>query len=616
MSEKTYQRIFLLFFAFLAISLVAPVNYATVGVDAGWTEAILMMIQKGKIFGKDLMFTYGPLGYLSFKIPPEKASVIPLLLMDILSIAHLIFLLKLTFDRFEGKKWTFPAIIGLIIIFPWGLFADLSFTFLYFFIFWILYAYYWNKSIGTWAALCIVILLFFVKVNISLIVCFLFLLSSIILVASNKINWKLAVLQNLLLVAGIVVGSKLLNVDLINYILYSLPLIDSYQDSMATIIISNKDLAIFLVLEAMIFAVFCWQIFVQKASFKHHFYLYFLLLILSFLGFKQAHTAISNPNLFGFFLLLPMVNGLLFLFSDKDFQTKIGWGFVGVLCLNLIATQYIRYSDGNHSLKGYMSTFRAVNVNPIRYFDRLFSYSYAENFNHKPLQLPSEIKNKIGQKTVDILHNDIAYVFFNELNYNPRPIIQTYSAYADVLMKLNGQKFASQTAPAFVLFKLEQFREQNPFWADTDVNFELLNRYSVDQQFTVGKDTLLLLNKTQAANHFQPFVLRFDHIKQNEFIPLPQKSEPYKMIAHLEYSLWGKLCRLLFQPPYMYCTVYYADGSQKDFRVVDKILKAGVLANKRVLTQQELLTFYTSKGQKNINVTGLKFHSRFPWAFL
>ncbi len=66
----------------------------------------------------------------------------------------------------------------------------------------------------------------------------------------------------------------------------------------------------------------------------------------------------------------------------------------------------------------------------------------------------------------------------------------------------------------------------------------------------------------------------------------------------------------------MYCTVYYADGSQKDFRVVDKILKAGVLANKRVLTQQELLTFYTSKGQKNINVTGLTFHTRFPWAYL
>lgn len=616
MSKKTYQRVFLSAFALLAISLISPVNYATVGVDAGWTEAILMIIQKGKIFGQDLMFTYGPLGYLSFKIPPEKASVLPILLLDCIAIAHLVFLLKLAFDRFEGNKWLYPAFWGLVILMPWGLFADLSFTFLYFFIFWILYAYYWNKTMGTWAALAITILLFFIKVNISLIVCFLFLLSSLILVASTKINWKLAFIQNLLLIAGIVVGSNLLHVDLPHYILYSLPLIDSYQDSMATIIISNKDLALFLLIESMIFAVFCWQIFVQKAHFKHLFYLYFLLLLITFLGFKQAHTAISNPNLFGFFLLLPMVNGLLFLFSNQTYQTKIGWGFVSVLFLNLIATQYIRYADGNHTVTGYLSTFRAIHVNPIRYVDQLFSYSYADNFTNKPLQLPTEIKKKIGQKSVDMLHNDISYVYFNQLNYNPRPIIQTYSAYDEKLMKLNGQKYASKTAPDVVLFKLDPFREQNPFWADTDVNVELLKRYAVDQQFTVGNDTLLLLTKTKSVHNYKPFVFHLSNIKQDEFIAIPQKSEPYKLVANLQYSLWGKLCRLFFQPPYMYCTVYYADGTLKDFRVVDKILKGGVLVNKRVLTQKELFTFYTSKGQKNINVVGLKFHSRFPWAYL
>jgi hypothetical protein len=184
------------------------------------------------------------------------------------------------------------------------------------------------------------------------------------------------------------------------------------------------------------------------------------------------------------------------------------------------------------------------------------------------------------------------------------------------LMQLNGRKYASTSAPDFVLFKLDQFREQNPFWADTDVNFELLNRYAADEQFTVGQDTLLLLQKTKSLKKNQPFVFNLPHITQDQYIPIPQKNGPFRMIANLEYSIWGKICRFIFQPPYMYCTVYYADGTQKDFRVIDKILKGGVIVNKRVVTQKELATFYMHNGEKNTNVSGIKFHTRFPWAYL
>jgi hypothetical protein len=616
MAEKLYQRIFLGFFALLAIALVTPINYATVGLDASWTQAILMIMQQGKTFGHDLMFTYGPLGYLSFKLPPENGSVIPILLVDCISVGHFVYLLKLAFDRFEGNKWIYPAILGLVILLPWGFFADLSFTFLYFFVFWILYAYYQNKTIGTWVALLIAILLFFIKVNISLIVCALFVLNSIILASTQKTTWKLAITQNLLLLLGIMLGSSFLHVDLINYITYSLPLIDGYQDSMATIIISTKALVGLLLFQGIIFGVFCWQIFVLKNTIKQNLYLYFLILFISFLGFKQAHTAISNPNIFGFFLLIPMLNGLLFLFSDRTYNAKIGWGFVLVLAVNLLATQYIRFSDGNNTFSGYLATFRPINPNPIKYFGTLFNYKYTKNFEANPLQFPEKIKQKIGQKSVDILHNDVSYIFFNKLNYNPRPVIQTYSAYTAALMQLNGTKYASASAPDFVLFKLDQFREQNPFWADTDVNVELLKRYSVNEQFTVGKDTLLLLQKNSATARGENFVFRLPTIQQDQYIPLPQKSAPYRMVANLEYSVWGKLCRLLFQPPYMYCTIYYADGTQKEFRVIDKILKGGVIVNKRVTTQNELLSFYMHGGEKSTNVAGIKFHTRFPWAYL
>jgi hypothetical protein len=232
-----------------------------------------------------------------------------------------------------------------------------------------LYAHYQGKTNGTWAALFIVILLFFIKVNISLIVYSLFVFNSIILGLTRKMTWKLVGLQNIVLIAGIFLSARYLQVDLFNYLAYTLPLIDGYQDSMATIIISTKGLIGLLIVECTIIGVFCWQIFILKTSFKHNFYLYFLLAILLFLGFKQAHTAISNPNLFGFFLLIPMVNGLLFLFSDRKYTAQISGGFVLVLAINLGATQYIRYADGNYSAQGYLATFRPINLNPIHFFE-------------------------------------------------------------------------------------------------------------------------------------------------------------------------------------------------------------------------------------------------------
>jgi len=615
MSEKLQQQIFLVVFAIIAISLISPVNYTTIGLDAGWTQAILMVTERVRTFGQDFIFTYGPLGYLSFRILPPNTSIFPILFLDFLSIAHLLFILKLSFEKL-GKYWSIAAISGLVIILPLGFFADLTFTYFFYFIFWIFYSYYETNAFGLWAALLISILLFFIKVNIILIALSIFIINSIILVKSKKFTLKLFVIQYAMLAFGIILISNYLNVDLFNYTIYTLPLIDGYQDSMSTIIISKKELLTLLVIELVIFLIFCWQFFVLRKSIKTHIYLILLVTIFSFLGFKQAHTAISNPNIFGFFLLLPMANGLLFLFADQKYKTKIGLGFMCVLLVHLLATQYIRYSEGAHTMKGYLGTFRKINLNPINYFETLFDYKYTKNFDANPLQFPDKIKQKIGQKSVDILHNDISYIFFNKLNYNPRPVIQTYSAYTAQLMQLNGRKYASASAPDFVLFKLEPFREQNPFWADTDVNFELLKRYTVNEQFTVGKDTLLLLQKNSATARGENFVFRLPTITQDQYIPLPQKNAPYRMVANLEYSIWGKLCRLIFQPPYMYCTIYYADGSQKEFRVIDKILKGGVIVNKRVTTQQELLTFYTHQGEKNTNVLGIKFHTRFPWAYL
>jgi hypothetical protein len=306
---------------------------------------------------------------------------------------------------------------------------------------------------------------------------------------------------------------------------------------------------------------------------------------------------------------------MLYLFTPNQIKRLAGWTFVGILALQLSATQLLRYYIGNHSVEGYRNSFNSLTFNPLRYFQSAIVHDFEKNFEKPELQLPDEIKAKIGNQPVDFVQNDLCYVFFNRLNYNPRPIIQTYQANSAWLAHKNGQKYESETAPEFVFFKLEPFREQNPFWMDGEVNLALLNHYKLTDTTIVKNDSLLLFQKRKEKSN--PLIIK--ELSQNKYrfnqkIEIP-KDSLIQLKLEVQYSTLGKLCRLFFQPPYLYCEVTYEDGRKENFRVIDKILKGGILINRKVTTQKDLATFYTSKGTQNQQIVQIQFWAKYPWGF-
>jgi hypothetical protein len=86
-------------------------------------------------------------------------------------------------------------------------------------------------------------------------------------------------------------------------------------------------------------------------------------------------------------------------------------------------------------------------------------------------------------------------------------------------------------------------------------------------------------------------------------------------LANIDYSLKGKLARLIFQPPYLYCLVTYENGRQENFRVIDKILKGGVFINQKITTQAEVSNFFLNKGVDNQRVTQIRFWTKYNSGF-
>lgn len=606
------QSIFLFVFFVFAYSYFIPYNTASIGIDPAWHESLAMIIDQGLIFGRDFVFTYGPLGFINTKVYYKDFNIYYIIFFDTIYLLNIVYIIKYAFEQ-AGKKWIKIALISIYLFLPWGIFADVSFTYFYFIVFWILHSQATKTSIGLWISLFFSVLTFFIKVNLSLIIIFTYELSLIYLVFKRHIKWTYWFILTITLLFFIFILSFQLHVDIPLYLQNSIQYIDGYQDAMSIIIPKKNELIGIALLETSIIISIICVFFILRKELKQMILAWTLFGIMFFLNFKQAHTAISTLNLYGYFSLIPLLIILIYLFSIKEYKSTLTKYVLTIIALQTVSIQYLKWIDNDYSLRKYVNSLAEFKYNPMNYFEKIQQYDNQKKITYSSLVLPKKIKSLIKNQTVDILQSRIDYIYFNQLNYQPRPVIQSYCAYTPELIHLNGEMYRSKKSPQFVLFRFDDFREKNPFWSDSEVNLELLRRYELIDNFKVGHDSLLLFKKSNQVKKINVQAMHVA-IQLNKTIPIP-KSQVVQFFGHIDYSITGKLARLLFQPPYLHCQVNYEDGTSQSFRVIHQILQGGILINKKVTNHHELYNYYSSIGRSNKNVISLKFYSKLEWGF-
>jgi hypothetical protein len=240
--------------------------------------------------------------------------------------------------------------------------------------------------------------------------------------------------------------------------------------------------------------------------------------------------------------------------------------------------------------------------------DHIFSYSAVEN----KAQIPNHLKQVIGDETVDIIPWEISYLFFNKLNYHPRPVIQSYSAYDDYLDKLNYRKYMSSHAPEFIFFKIESIDFRHDLYDETKTKMALLLNYEViDRTWNY-----LLLRKLKKPLQKKIVKTTTAECHIGDYIPIDVSREMQYAEIAIEYSWLGKLARILFQPPTLKATIQLEDGTSKTGRAVKTIVNGGIFINKFVSrTVRSADAFITHNGTNNMNVVGITFHTPHSWGF-
>ena len=236
------------------------------------------------------------------------------------------------------------------------------------------------------------------------------------------------------------------------------------------------------------------------------------------------------------------------------------------------------------------------------------------------------IQSMVGKEACDELPHTAAILYLNHLRIRHRPVFQSYSAYNPYLQKLNGDFFESNRAPQFVLLNPLGIDGKMALQADSQAYRVLLRRYVP----VGGEKGWLLLKRRENAGSLpkisgQPFAkpTRSGRAGLNQWVDLPEGPGMGELSIHLAPSLLGKLRTLVFRPPLLTLDLRDPKGNIQSFTSPAPSMRLPFLVDPTVWTTSDFLDLYFGKVQKRVVAFRLRvrrgkeyaFASRMDWSY-
>ena len=184
--------------------------------------------------------------------------------------------------------------------------------------------------------------------------------------------------------------------------------------------------------------------------------------------------------------------------------------------------------------------------------------------NLLPLRASEELQAIIGKKSIEVLPWDVARVYANGWNWSPRPIFQTYAAYTPRLDRINGEHLKSGRGADLALVSWDAIDGRHPF---LDTPFSWQTQLDLYQTLTTDSDLLLLSRRPTS---------RFQAVEQiggetttwDREIRVPQSADPVTVSARIERSITGRLRSVLFRSNPFFIEVDRKSGRTERYRAL------------------------------------------------
>lgn len=569
------------------------------GLDPSWQIALNLLRSQDGIWGKDFVFSYGPLGSFIYRLPMHVPAW-KQLLYDGFFFGNLLYFHASCFPP-KAKHY------HLLLFFIFNLFSfemiGESTAFLWMFL-GMYHGFVALKSeIKIQQAISLVLsfvvlgIIFFTKANYGIIVWAFLTTLLVVMVIQKNLSWWLGLIYFAFFAGSLWVWAAYLHTDLPAYFKTSLHIIANYNAGMSVFPTGFKKLTAFTYLFFAAQVVFTfYHIFdKERQDFSTYLMLAFSLGI-SFVLLKYSFLRADSGHLTAYVKLLTYLG--IFLISFSSLQV------IRRFYVLLLPSIFVLYIWAYVPLVG----FTPLGIwHGIKYRHYILTNYFLgvpkDQHQVAAKRLPNTFLDLIKNRSVDIIPHEISWVYYNNLNYRPRPTLQSYLGGDRYLDSLNESYLASKKAPEYIIYSLEKSTVKYPWMEESLTQKALFAHYKVVD----SNDSLLLFNRKSQHRKLSLVYTRQEFHKLGEEIKFGKLQSGYLRESSIEtaYSSSGFLANLFFQPPQLVAD-FKSGNSHELVRVTPNLLKKGFWSNQLILNLDQAKQFYERQTDSTNELQSMK----------
>lgn len=576
------------FFAMTAVAFTLPL-FPSMELDASWRMALGKFFVEGRQFGRDVVFTYGPLGWAMGKTywGSNLSLLVGWHVMQALVFTTVVF-------------WHAYRLTGYRRVF----------FFLFFFLFGLSYQDAMHQSImalaglelvrrssGPWrwssvALLALLVVLSLVKFTNLLLGVFLVLLAGALELWRNRNYSALRVpglFLALFLLGWVLCGQHLGNLPA--YFRSSWEISQGYLDAMGFACPSIQ-LRLGLAVAGLVIVYLALNVFTSPDR-GRGMALALGALALLYLNWKHGFIRADGHQIGFYYAALTVIVTAPLLLEDSPrlgLPKNLLLATAGLLALVGMETVLPGLVRGALAAAQDKFNLHVLYAFGKAYTPELYAGKMEAERNAVDLK---KTKAVVKNASLDVLGFEQAVAIYNGFNYQPRPVFQGYSAYTPYLSRLNYDYYASDRAPEFVLFKLQTLDGRLAMMDDPHVLRILTQRYTYlfsEQGFTLWQRKP---GPFDAAT-FDPKPIRSGTYQLGDAIPLADLAKQNVWVEiDYQFSLLGKLRRFLLRPALVSLRITDEKGVESVHRLPAPIGRTGFMLSPVV---DDLLDFMRAAG--------------------
>ena len=205
------------------------------------------------------------------------------------------------------------------------------------------------------------------------------------------------------------------------------------------------------------------------------------------------------------------------------------------------------------------------------------------------LDLP-QIRAAIGQRSVDLLGTQQGVVIINGFNYRPSPVFQGYGAYTPRLQQRNAAAFSGPQRTDFVLLAYSPIDDNLPSSENALAFTTLYRNY---HPVLVEKSYLLLEKDEVSAPPPLAAETGWQPAAWGEWVDLPTTPGTVTTLAlRSELSAVGKVVATLLREPLQWMELELADGTTRRFRLGRGAAPGGFLVSPAVQSLDDYVRLF------------------------